>query len=102
MALPKLYNPALAGGGDPATQQFGEGRGRELDKKIVNLLSGKDEGASLIAAASQAPTSSQQGGGMFGQPRSMDWRARAAELMRRQMIDRSNEQERPAWMMQRG
>ena len=97
MAIPEFYNPALAKEGDPTTQQFGK-QTTPLDRKITELLSGRDEGAKIAELATQPPG----GGGVFGQPRSMDWRARAAELMRRQMIDRSNEQERPAWMMQRG
>jgi len=99
VALPKVYNPALAKEGDPTTQRFGRPRG-ELDQKIVELLSGQDEPPSLEQATAAPP--GQKSGSVLGEVRSMDWRARAAELMRRQMTERSNEQERPAWMRQRG
>ena len=93
--MPQFQNPAYAGGGGPGP---GPARG-ELDQKIMDLLSGRGAaGLPENAAQPQAqPAQAQQAPPM----RSMNWRLRAAELMRRQMADQSNAENQPAWMRQR-
>jgi len=93
--MPDIQNPALAGG-----TASGRPRG-ELDQKIMDLLS-KQGSAGLptdVAPQQAQPAQGQAAAPM--QSRSMDWRLRAAELMRRQMVNQSEGEHQPAWMRQR-
>ena len=91
--IPPLQNPAYAGGGGP-----GPARG-ELDQRIMDLLGGRGAAGlpENVAPPQAQPAQAQQ----RPQMRSMDWRLRAAELMRREMVNRSGEESQPAWMRQR-
>jgi hypothetical protein len=96
-AIPRFQNPALAAGGQAAG-------GPTLEREITNTIGGQFGDQEITRLLQQQPVAGQQqqaGGTPSGQSRSMDWRARAAELMRRQMIDRSNEEGQPPWMRRR-
>ena len=91
-AIPKYQAPAGSSGSPSGARPRGE-----LDQKIVELLGkGGDQ-----ALPTDVPTAQQSPGGGVDQPRSMDWRLRAAEMMRRQMINKSESDSQPAWMRQR-
>lgn len=102
MAIQQAYNPALAQAGAPTTQQAI--KPTKLDQDLMDLISDKDQGAALATVATQPPggQQQQQPGGLFGQLNTMDWRARAAILMRQKYTSESNQQGQPAWMLQRG
>ena len=91
--IPKYPTQVGASGSSP----YGSRPRGELDQKIVELL-GKGNEQSL---PTETPAVQQSPGGGVDQPRSMDWRLRAAEMMRRQMINKSESESQPAWMRQR-
>tara|TARA_R110002051_G_scaffold290194_2_gene353522 strand:+ start:240 stop:473 length:234 start_codon:yes stop_codon:yes gene_type:complete len=69
--------------------------------KVTQMLDAVSQQQGAPAQQQGAPAQQQQQqASLFSQqaPLSMDWRARAADLMRRRMAKRSNEQGAPAWM----
>ena len=104
MAIPRFENPAFAAAGAPQVfgrpeqQASGEQGGLpDLDREMVDLIGDRDQGAEIARITAQPPQGQQ---GPLGS--GMDWRARAAQLMRKRMAAQSNQQGQPAWMQQRG
>lgn len=88
--IPKYPTQVGASGSSP----YGSRPRGELDQKIVELLGKANE----QALPTETPAVQQSPGTRVG---SMDWRLRAAEMMRRQMINKSESESQPAWMRQR-